>query len=93
MDLGTIKKKLSLNVYLKPKDWVDEVNQVFINCKLFNGAENFVAKLGSTIQQEFERLLVMNNFEGEYINKEIENLTLFLKTVDLPDINLPNKNI
>lgn len=42
MDFGTIKKKLTMNIYEKPEEFKEDLSQVFINCKLFNGEESYV---------------------------------------------------
>ena len=40
MDLGTVKKKLIMNTNEKPEEFKEDVSQIFINCKLFNVANN-----------------------------------------------------
>ncbi len=37
MDLGSVKKKLNLNIYQSAQDFLSDIKLVFDNCKLFNG--------------------------------------------------------
>jgi hypothetical protein len=37
MDLGTIKKKLSHNVYISAQNFVDDMQLVWTNCIRYNG--------------------------------------------------------
>lgn len=57
MDFGTIKKKLGLNVYRDVHEFVNDMNLVFSNCKLYNGTESVVGKMGVEVQREWEVLL------------------------------------
>ena len=34
---------------------MDDMNQVFINCSLYNGAESEVGKIGVRVKDEYER--------------------------------------
>ena len=40
MDFGTIKKKLTYNVYRDVSKWESDMNLVFSNCTLYNGYDN-----------------------------------------------------
>jgi len=53
MDFGTIKKKISLNMYKSPNDWVEDVSLVFENCRKFNGVDTYVGKIGVVMKMEF----------------------------------------
>lgn len=57
MDLGTVKKKLGLNVYQSAHQFVEDVNLVFTNCRLYNGTESVVGKMGVELNSEWETLL------------------------------------
>lgn len=37
MDLGTVKKKLSHNCYLKAEEFIDDMTLVWQNCFTYNG--------------------------------------------------------
>lgn len=42
MDFGTIKLKLKEHRYTKIEDFIDDMELVFYNCKLYNGVESEV---------------------------------------------------
>ena len=43
MDLGTVKKKLNYNAYVKPEEYVEDVRQVFRNCYAYNGEQHEIS--------------------------------------------------
>lgn len=53
MDFGTIKKKLIYNIYANINEYIRDMNLVFDNCVLYNGAENMVAKHAVEIKNYF----------------------------------------
>jgi len=57
MDLGTVKKKLSYNVYKDAQEFIDDVELVFYNCRTYNGTTSEVGAIGVGCNQEFERLI------------------------------------
>ncbi len=72
MDFGTIKKKLTLNVYGRAEEFVQDLHQVFINCKLYNGVESYVGKCGVNIKKKFVGLLQNYEFNQKYFEKQID---------------------
>ncbi|KAJ2656055.1 hypothetical protein IWW48_005219 [Coemansia sp. RSA 1200] len=56
MDLGTVRKNLDRNQYRSIADFRRDVELVFSNCFLFNGAGTFVYTQGETLQRFFRHL-------------------------------------
>lgn len=56
MDLGTIKNKLNHNMYLKIKDFIDDVNLMFDNCFLYNGEGSPVSHRCKEVREEYNKL-------------------------------------
>ena len=54
MDFGTIKRKLTYNVYEDPKEFVYDMNLVFNNCTLYNGTANHYGKTALDIKAFFD---------------------------------------
>lgn len=54
MDMGTIKKKLNYNSYNNPKDFVDDMRQVFKNCYAYNGENHEISGCAREVQSVFE---------------------------------------
>lgn len=44
MDLGTVKRKLTHNVYKNMKHFVDDMNLVWGNCYRYNGEQHEISK-------------------------------------------------
>ena len=57
MDFGTIKKKLSLNVYPTVHDFITDMDLVFENCRLYNGTEAHVGQMGVRVKNEYLNFL------------------------------------
>ena len=55
MDFGTIKTKLKEGKYSKIQEFMEDMDQVFINCTLYNGHESEVGKIGIRVKDEYER--------------------------------------
>ena len=66
MDFSTIKKKLQLNVYDDLQAFLYDINLVFSNCKLYNGVESQVGKLGIQIMEETESLIKQSQIEEKF---------------------------
>ena len=49
MDFGTIKTKLKENQYSKVQEFMDDMELVFYNCRLYNGIESEVGQIGVTM--------------------------------------------
>lgn len=56
MDFGTIKKKLSLNLYKSKEDFISDVDQVFINCELYNGKVSYIGAIGVRIKESWDTI-------------------------------------
>ena len=70
MDFGTIKKKLNMNIYQNVEEYLNDMSQVFINCRLYNGTESPVGRIGVNIRREYDRLLGMYNFVERFQNSQ-----------------------
>lgn len=68
MDFGTIKKKLNHNIYEKVEDFLNDMSLVFNNCRIYNGTESYVGKIGVDVRKEYNRLLGMYNFVERFQN-------------------------
>lgn len=80
MDFGTIKKKLNLNIYQNVEGFLNDMSQVFINCRLYNGTESPVGRIGVNIRREYDRLLGMYNFVERFQNsQQVHPSVLFIK--------------
>jgi len=80
MDFGTIKKKLNLNIYQSVEGFLNDMSQVFINCRLYNGTESPVGRIGVNIRREYDRLLGMYNFVERFQNsQQVHPSVLFIK--------------
>ena len=57
MDFGTVKKKLTYNVYNSVQEFVSDMHLVFDNCIKYNGVENQVAQFALNIKGTFESII------------------------------------
>ena len=55
MDFSTIKQKLKEGKYSRIQEFMEDMDQVFINCALYNGIENEVGKAGIEVKEEYEK--------------------------------------
>ncbi len=46
MDLGTVRKKLTNNVYMCLNEFISDMSTIFENCLLYNGTESVFGKIG-----------------------------------------------
>ncbi len=53
IDFGTIKKKLSHNVYRSLQHFVDDMNLVWGNCYKYNGEHHEISKTAKEIENFF----------------------------------------
>ena len=53
MDFTTIKTKLKEHKYERIQDFMEDMELVFYNCKLYNGTETDVGQIGVAVQQEY----------------------------------------
>lgn len=56
MDFQTIKQKLKEHKYQRIQDFMDDMELVFYNCRLYNGTESEVGQIGVYVQTEYTRL-------------------------------------
>lgn len=90
MDFGTIKKKLNQNIYQNVEGFLNDMSQVFINCRRYNGTESPVGRIGVNIRHEYNRLLGMYNFVERFQNsQQVHPSVLFIK--DLQSNKPPSK--
>lgn len=68
MDFGTIQKKLNLNIYNQVDEFLNDMSLVFNNCRLYNGVDSYVGKIGVNVRKEYDRLLGMYNFVERFQN-------------------------
>lgn len=89
MDFSTIRKKLSFNTYTKIQEFIRDVSLIFSNCKLYNGVESFVGKMGVEMSKEWEALRKTYNLSEKYgsdinpflLDKNCDLNSLFEETV------------
>jgi len=68
MDFGTVTTKLKENQYNKLQEFMDEMELVFYNCRLYNGFESEVGAIGTGLQEEYIRLVEQLHFNF-YLNQ------------------------
>ena len=56
MDFSTIKTKLREHKYQKIKDFMDDMDLVFYNCKLYNGTQSEIGQIGVAVEQEYLKI-------------------------------------
>lgn len=56
MDFGTIKQKLKEHQYGRIQDFMEDMELVFYNCKLYNGIDSEVGQICVSIQQEYHTI-------------------------------------
>ena len=57
MDFGTIKTKLKECQYNKMQEFMDDMELVFYNCRLYNGIESEVGQIGTALQEEYLKII------------------------------------
>ncbi|KAI9479594.1 hypothetical protein BDB00DRAFT_173553 [Zychaea mexicana] len=72
MDLGTARKKLEKNEYLDASALLKDVQQVFINCFLFNPADDVVYEMGRKVESEFNELCAAKGLKGIPISNPVK---------------------
>ena len=75
MDFGSIKKKLSFNVYISAQEFINDMDLVFKNCEAYNGIVSEVGLIGVSINKEFKRLQELYGFVERFCKQQLgENL-------------------
>lgn len=63
MDFGTIKTKLKEQRYASISEFIDDMELVFYNCKLYNGEISQVGQFGKQVYDEYRRLVDQLSFD------------------------------
>lgn len=63
MDFGTIKTKIKEQKYANISEFMEDMELVFYNCKLYNGEHNAVGQMGKSVHDEYKRLCEQLAFE------------------------------
>lgn len=63
MDFGTIKSKLKEQRYANIAEFMEDMELVFYNCKLYNGEILGVGQMGKLVHDEYLRLVDQLAFE------------------------------
>ena len=56
MDFSTIKTKLKEHKYQGIQDFMDDMELVFYNCKLYNGVESEVGQIGVSVHRDYQTI-------------------------------------
>lgn len=78
MDFGTIQKKLNLNLYNNVDEFLNDMSLVFNNCRLYNGLDSYVGKIGISVRKEYDRLLGMYNFVERFQDSPQTHLSILV---------------
>lgn len=57
MDLGTIKRKLMNNAYKSGEDFIDDLDLVFRNCRIYNPPDSEVIRMCDNVEDLYEQEL------------------------------------
>lgn len=57
MDFGTIKTKLKEQRYANINEFMEDMELVFYNCKLYNGDSSGVGQMGKQVHDEYNKLV------------------------------------
>lgn len=68
MDLSTVKKKLNLNVYSDVRAWMADMELIFFNCKIYNGTESEVGRIGVECKNTLSKLLNLYKIQEKFDN-------------------------
>lgn len=63
MDFGTIKGKLKELRYSTITEFMEDMELVFYNCKLYNGEISGVGQMGKNVHDEYRKLVEQLSFE------------------------------
>ena len=79
MDFGTIRKKLTHNVYTDINEFIRDMNLVFNNCIKYNGMENLISKYALEIKNTFEEnMKQMGYMSWFYLGLDLFYCKLFI---------------
>ena len=69
MDLGTVKKKLDDNVYPTFKEFLDDINLIWTNCRTYNQQGSDIVKMANHCEKIFNKNLerLFKNYKSKKI--------------------------
>lgn len=70
MDFGTVKKKIDMNMYSKATEFLEDMELVFMNCRMYNGVDSYIGKIGVDVNREYDNLLQSYNFKERFENAD-----------------------
>jgi hypothetical protein len=53
MDFQTIKNKMKEHKYNNCQEFIDDMDQTFSNCAVYNGATSDVGRMGQAVHEEY----------------------------------------
>ncbi len=56
MDFSVIKQRLTSNLYFNMQEFIDDMQQVFDNCELYNGKDSALGRQSTKVREEFRKL-------------------------------------
>ena len=86
MDLGTVKKNLHNNVYPTFKEFLDDINLIWTNCRTYNQSGSDIVKMANHCDKKIKQLIdkQFKNYQNKIASNKNKNenasLTLAEKT-------------
>ena len=71
MDLGTVKKNLFAHKYLNFKEFIDDINLIWSNCRTYNLPGSDIVKMANHCEKLFNRTMdkTFKNYKNKKVNK------------------------
>ena len=71
MDLGTVKKNLHDNVYPTIKEFLDDINLIWTNCRTYNQSGSDIVKMANHCEKIFNKNLerLFKNYKSKKISR------------------------
>jgi hypothetical protein len=83
---------LSLNVYAGVRNFIADMDQVFENCRLYNGVESHVGQMGIRIKNEYLNYLKTYKLVERFEEDKPENrFVIDESTFDIRNTNEPDQ--
>ena len=73
MDFTKIKQKLKTHTYKNMRQFIEDVELVFDNCRLYNGEASWISEICKKVQEEFLKQCELLNIKFYIIDIDIEN--------------------
>ncbi|KAI8388692.1 Bromodomain-containing protein [Radiomyces spectabilis] len=70
MDFGTIRKKMEDSEYRSTEALLKDVEQVFVNCYLFNLSDDIVYQMGKELEARFNKLCAAKGLKGVHVSMD-----------------------